>query len=101
MLKDEQGVWSATTDPLKPDIYTYSFSVDGATFTDPGNPLFKTSFANSGQSLLHVPGPAVWEPADGPRGSVTHHFYKSALIGDQRDFYVYTPPGYDAGRKEA
>jgi enterochelin esterase family protein len=100
MQKDEQGVWSATTDTLKPDIYTYSFSVDGANFIDPANPLLKTSYGSAGQSLLHVPGPAVWEPAEGPRGTVNHHFYKSASIGDDRDFFVYTPPGYDAHRKE-
>jgi enterochelin esterase family protein len=25
---------------------------------------------------------------------VHHHFFRSGLIGDQRDFVVYTPPGY-------
>jgi enterochelin esterase-like enzyme len=102
MQKDEQGVWSATTEALKPDIYTYGFSVDGATFIDPSNPLFKTSYGSAGQSMLHVPGPEplVWEPAAGPRGTVTHHYYRSTLIGDDRDFFVYTPPGYDAHRKE-
>ena len=29
MQKDEGGVWSMTTEPLKPDIYAYSFLVDG------------------------------------------------------------------------
>jgi len=102
MQKDDQGVWSATTDPLKPDIYTYSFNVDGATLNDPRNPLFKSSYGSAGQSLVYVlgSGPSVWAPAEGPRGTVAHHFYKSAIIGDNRDFYVYTPPGYDAKRKE-
>ena len=98
--KDDQGVWSATTGSLKPDLYTYSFSVDGATFTDPGNPLFKTSFGTAGQSMVRVPGEFPGEPGDGPRGSVDHHFYRSAIAGDDRDYYVYTPPGYDANRKE-
>src|SRR4051812_44819234 len=30
MAKDDQGVWSATTDVLAPDYYTYSLVVDGA-----------------------------------------------------------------------
>src|SRR5438876_7543295 len=38
MQKDEQGVWSVTTAALEPDIYEYSFNVDGATFSDPRNP---------------------------------------------------------------
>ncbi len=100
MQKNDQGIWTATTDPLKPDIYTYSFSVDGATFMDPSNPLLKSAYGNAGQSMVRVPGPDAWEPAEGPRGSVTHRFFKSAIIGDERDFYVYTPPNYDANRRD-
>ena len=29
MTKGENGVWSVTIGPLAPDIYTYSFNVDG------------------------------------------------------------------------
>src|SRR5436190_16245714 len=38
MQKDEQGVWSVTTEPMQPELYTYSFSIDGATVQDPANP---------------------------------------------------------------
>jgi enterochelin esterase family protein len=31
---------------------------------------------------------------------VTRHFFHSALAGDDRDFWVYTPAGYDAARKD-
>ena len=34
------------------------------------------------------------------RGAVTQHFYHSAVAGDDRDFWVYTPPNYDPKRKE-
>src|SRR5580698_4232893 len=37
MVKDEQGVWSATTGTLHPDLYTYTFSVDGLNIIDPSN----------------------------------------------------------------
>jgi enterochelin esterase family protein len=100
MQKDEQGVWTATTEVLQPDLYTYGFSVDGATMNDPANPLFKSSYGTAGQSMVRVPGEAPWNPAEGPKGAVTHHFYHSALIGDDRDYFVYTPPNYDARRKE-
>lgn len=101
MQKDEQGIWSVTTAVLKPDIYTYSFSVDGVSLPDPANGQLKTSYGAVGPSILHVPAPAPWEPAEGPRGVVSHHFYRSASIGDNRDFYVYTPPNYDPARKQA
>jgi enterochelin esterase-like enzyme len=101
MQKNDQGIWTATTEPMTPDIYTYSFSVDGLTMNDPSNPLFKTGYGSPGQSLFHVPGAVVWEPVEGiVRGAVTHHFYHSAVAGDDRDFYVYTPSNYDPRLKE-
>jgi enterochelin esterase family protein len=33
--------------------------------------------------------------AEVSHGVVHHHFYKSQVVGDQRDYYVYTPPGFD------
>src|SRR5580704_15168110 len=100
MVKDEQGIWSATTPPLQPDLYTYAFSVDGATVDDPANPLFKTSYGSAGQSMVRVPGTAPWNPGAGPYGAVTHYTYRSSVVGDDRDYYVYTPPNYDSHRKD-
>src|SRR5689334_8328657 len=71
MQKDEQGVWSLTTDPMTPDIYTYSLVVDDATMNDPANRQVQTSFG-SFQSMLVVPGPQPWLPSPGvPRGAIT------------------------------
>ena len=100
MQKDEQGVWSVTTDPLEPDLYGYSFVADGVTLIDPSNPLMKPNLLHP-QSVVHVPGPpsTVWEIGDVPHGTIHHHFYRSGTVGDDRDFYVYTPPGYDPKAK--
>jgi enterochelin esterase-like enzyme len=102
MVKDDQGVWSLTSDALEPDIYGYSFAVDGLRLMDPANSLLKYNLLSS-DSLLHVPGPQTlpWEINDVPHGRLHHHFYKSAVAGDERDFIVYTPPGYDptAGKR--
>ena len=100
LQKDEQGIWSGTTAPLKPEMYTYTFQVDGMNVSDPANPSMKTSWGSGGQSMVRVPGNPLLDPGTGPRGSVTRHFYHSALIGDDRDYYVYTPPNYDRSRKE-
>ena len=100
MQKDEQGVWSATSDPMTPDIYTYSLVVDGATINDPANRQAQTSFG-SFQSMLTVPGPAPWLPSPGvPRGAIARHAYHSAVANDDRDFFVYTPADYDARRAQ-
>jgi enterochelin esterase family protein len=96
MQKNDEGVWSVTTDPIEPDIYGYAFVADGVTLFDPSNPLMKSNLLYT-QSLLHVPGPASlpWEVNDVLHGVVHHHRYTSTVVGDKRDFYVYTPPGYD------
>ena len=100
MQKDEQGVWSVTTEPLAPDFYGYAFAADAVHLIDPSNPLMKPNLLNT-TSQVHVPGPGLpWEVGDVPHGEVHHHFYKSAVVGDQRDLYVYTPPGYDARGKQ-
>jgi enterochelin esterase-like enzyme len=100
MEKNEQGVWSVTVGPLDPDIYDYTLLVDGVRRIDPANPLIKGNLLNP-QNMVHVPGPASlpWEIGDAPRGRIHHHFYTSKVVGDHRDFYVYTPAGYEAGAK--
>ncbi len=102
MQKDDQGVWSLTTDPLAPDYYGYSFVADGvAGLLDPLNYRVKPNFLNRANEV-YVPGPATlsWEIGDVPHGEIHHHFYKSAVVGDHRDFFVYTPPGYDPRGKQ-
>ena len=101
MQKDDAGVWTLTTEPLEPDYYGYSFIADGVHLIDPQNPLMKPNLLGT-TSQVHVPGPKSlpWESNSGPHGEVHHHFYKSAVVGDDRDFYVYTPPGYDARGKK-
>ena len=96
MQKDQQGIWSLTTDVLAPDLYGYSFSIDGTHFLDPSNPEIKPNLLSL-SNVVHVPGaaPLPWDDTDIPHGLVHHHFYKSNVVGDNRDFYVYTPPGYD------
>ncbi len=105
MTRDAQGVWTATTASLPPDIYQYTFNVDGVSLLDPMNSWVSPNLLNM-SSMVRVPGASSgadrlpWDVADVPRGRLHRHFYKSAVVGDHRDYYVYTPPGYDAARAE-
>lgn len=96
MQKDEQGVWSVTSGVLAADLYGYSFEADGVHLIDPSNTAIQPNLLNL-SNVVHVPGKSTlpWEPADIPHGTIHHHFYKSNIVGDNRDYYVYTPPGYD------
>lgn len=95
MAKDSIGIWSVTTPPVTPDIYPYSFRVDGVTVMDPANVSF---FPNERfkASLVDVPGdaPLVHALRDVPHGSVTYEYYPS-VEGSTGSVVVYTPPGYD------
>ncbi len=101
MQKDEQGVWSATSDVLAPNYYTYSFAVDGTTVNDSANRRVETSFGSS-RSMFVIPGPEPWLPDPSvPRGAIARHTFRSAIANDERDFLVYTPAGYEPKRSRA
>jgi enterochelin esterase-like enzyme len=95
MKKDSTGIWSITVGPIRPDIYPYSFVVDGVTVMDPSNVDF---FPNerSKASLVDVPGftPLIHAMRDVPHGSVNYEYYPS-IEGTIGSVVVYTPPGYD------
>jgi enterochelin esterase family protein len=97
MLKDDQGVWSVTSGALAPDLYGYSYTADEARLLDPSNTEIKPNLLGL-SNVVHVAGdaPLPWDASDVPHGLIHRHFYKSSIVGDNRDFYVYTPPGYDA-----
>lgn len=97
---DDHGIWSITVGPLEPDFYPYTFAVDGLQMPDPANADHKNAVAGGGESLLHVPGPPTltWELNDVPHGVIHRHLYKSPSLGDPREFLIYTPPGYEAGK---
>lgn len=96
MTKDEQGVWSVSVGPLEPDLYGYSFSVDGMTVTDPANSVLKP-MRSPRTSVVDVPGdpPRLHEWQAVPHGTVRLHEYESKALGRRRPLRVYTPPGYD------
>jgi enterochelin esterase-like enzyme len=99
MEKDEKGIWSATVGPLQPDFYGYNFIADGVHLVDPSNAELKPNLLSQSNEV-HLPGPSLpWEVADVPHGVIHHHFYRSKIASEDRDYYVYTPPDYDPGKK--
>ena len=101
LKRDEQGVWSVTTTPLKPDLYSYSFLVDGLTIADPSNRRTRPAYYGVSESSVLVPGDNPWTPRPGiERGTVARHFFRSAIAGDDRQYLVYTPANYDPTRKK-
>ena len=100
MQKGDNGVWTATTPPLKPEHYGYSFRVDGVQQRDPLNQVIRPNFVGLYSDIL-VPAsvPAPWEVQAIPHGAVTRFSYTTHtaqnLPAMQEPYVVYTPPGYD------
>ncbi len=99
MTRDAQGVWSVTTSPVKPDMYPYSFNVDGISVADPKNSAL---FPNEGfqASVVEITGstPLVHTLQNVPHGTLAYRIYQSPELG-QRPVVVYTPPGYETDAK--
>jgi enterochelin esterase family protein len=94
--RDADGVWSLTVDPLEPGKYIYNFTLDGVVVADPANARVKLRQQGQG-SFFEVRGerPGLWDPRDVPHGAIEINTQQSAVLGESREFLVYTPPGYE------
>ena len=98
MTRDERGVWRITTESLAPDVYAYSFMVDGVPFADPSCAESKPIVTGGHESLaeVHSVPPQPWDVNEVPHGALHRHRFDSKVFGESREVWVYTPPGYDA-----
>jgi enterochelin esterase-like enzyme len=94
MSKDEKGIWSITLPLPEPELYTYSFIVDGLSVNDPNN-IFMQRDGNRYLSVLLVPGELTANYYEaGKRGNLNQVWYDSPTLGLTRRLFVYTPYGY-------
>jgi len=93
-------VWSITVGPLTPDVYGYSFILDGVTISDPSNGWVKPGVRSSSQSAFRVPGEEeqFLEVLPVPHGEVRIVYFKAESLGKIRRMHVYLPPGYDTSK---
>ena len=100
MTKGDNGLWTVTSSPLKPEHYGYSFTVDGIQQRDPLNPVIRPNIVGLYNDIL-VPGsvPQPWEVQAIPHGAVARYVLTThtaeGLPNGQEPYIVYTPPGYD------
>ena len=96
------GVWEYTTPfAVAPEMYTYTFTVDGTQVIDPNNVFVNRDIASLTSVLLV---PQAGERSDlyavhrVPHGSVSKVWYPSATAGFDRRLTVYTPAGYESSK---
>lgn len=96
LTKDENGVWSFKSEPLSPELYSYSFIVDGLRVTDPNNPFLIRDVASVTNIFIIGGGQAdLYKVNDIPHGTVARRWYDSPGLGMDRRLTIYTPPGYE------
>lgn len=105
MVKGADGIWTYTTLPLAPEIYSYRFDVDGRPQFDPNNLLGITPNLVYRGDEAEVPGdgPQLWDMQAVPHGELHRHRYTTAIVkgleANQSEYLVWTPPGYDPRAK--
>ena len=99
MKRGEGNVWSVKIALPAPEIYTYSFIVDGVSMNDPQNVMVQRD-GNRYLSMLLVDGEFTENyKATDKRGTVSNPWYDSKILGINRRLTVYTPYGYDKDTK--
>ena len=96
------GVWEYTTDfVVAPDMYNYTFRVDGVSQIDPHNMWVNRDVASL-TSVLLVPAPGersdLYAIHKVPHGTVSKVWYPSKTAGFDRRLTVYTPAGYETSQ---
>ena len=103
LTKDENGVWTGTTDPLVVGFHYYALLVDGVRVNDPNSETFYgCSQQTSGIEIPEKPEVAAYytfNPAI-PHGQVRECQYWSDIEKAVRTCYVYTPAEYEKGKKK-
>ncbi len=97
LTQGEDGVWSVKVEGLEPELYGYTFLVDGVSTLDPSNFKIARDGTFRTESLLEVEGgqASLYYPKTGPKGSTHHIWYDSPTLNLTRRMIVYTPPGYE------
>ena len=100
LQKDESGLWSCTVNKLNPELYGYTFSVDGVKVIDPNNVYFIRDVANVFNIFL-IDGERadLYKVNDIPHGSLTKIWYQSPTLNKERRMTIYTPPGYESSKQ--
>ena len=99
LKRNAEYVWEVKIPAPTPEIYTYNFFVDGVSVSDPNNVLVQRDGTRY-LSMLLVEGERSenYKEAN-KRGSVSHVWYDSELLGINRRMTVYTPYGYETSKK--
>lgn len=101
MSKDEQGWWTAKTEPLVVGFHYYSLLVDGFSVIDPmSTTYFGCSRMTSGIEVPEGKEGDYYRPQQVPHGQIRTCTYYAETQQRFRRCVVYTPADYDKNKKK-
>ena len=94
MTKDENGVWTGTSEPQDEGFHYYQLNIDGASVPDPNSLYFYG--ASRWGSGIEIPSADedFWQVKNVPQGSMSEVFYWSTYTEKMRRCHVYLPAEY-------
>lgn len=101
LKEGQEGVWEYTTpEPLKPELYSYSFIVDGLRMNDLAN-VYLIRDVSTLTNVFIIGGDRAdfYKVNPVPHGTVSRIWYDSPALGLERRMTVYTPVGYETSGK--
>lgn len=103
MTKQDNGVWTVTTAPLNPELYSYSLSVDGQRFVDPSNSYVNRDISTLSNIFIVSKSSDdkghLYQVNNVPHGTLSRVWYDSPTLGQQRRMTVYLPAAYDGKKR--
>ncbi len=94
MTKDENGVWTGTSEPQDEGFHYYQLNIDGASVPDPGSKYYYG--ASRWGSGIDIPAKdeEFYTVKNVPQGSINEVYYWSTVQEKMRHGYVYLPNEY-------
>lgn len=96
MKPDSSGVFTFTTKPLTPEVYTYQFKTHGRRFVDPDN-ADSIRVLKTRRSVFVIPGSTLSDLCikDSLHGRIEFFEIWDTACGKTRRILLYLPPDYD------
>ncbi len=103
LTEGKDGVWSYTTEKLAPELYSYTFNIDGMTgVKDPANVYVNRDIVSFSNIFIVSEKQGdkgdIYRVNEVKHGNLSKVWYESPTLKMQRRMTIYTPAGYDKGK---
>lgn len=103
LTEGKNGVWTFTTEKLAPELYSYTFNIDGMKdVKDPANVYVNRDITTYTNIFIISSDKGdkgdLYRVNEVPHGDLAKVWYNSPTLKMQRRMTIYTPAGYDKGK---